>query len=575
MVTGYNPQHDVLKLDASADDDVLFENLIMRLPCNLDLVVEVRDSKLNYPSPKPFPPGSVGSLGVQQLWQPEKGVHPAEAYVRIRAWQSAKSEGYLQNRYFLVGAISSAMHYGKGHYSPWGTGDHALIPGRNKVTGDEKLLHDYVVAHTSTHGYWIVAWTPYGRIPVDQLGTISSIRNAMNYWRAHASEWLLDHTTFEICSASAPLVGTRVDVSLFADLPMISISKMMGALDSNMAGGYSLVVIDPNGVRMAAKNSFPMAITEAIRVMVNQLSEEGRRTTSFWVAPSEWPLMKVIESNTTKEKAKAKVSTLKKGGPQLESGGVLSTLTKIAEVLGDGMPPLPPGLMTFKPKKPGETVVISTPKSPSNAFQEMAKKIYDSPPIHHKVKALEDQVDEAEKKIFSDAGLDDGINMDGVFVVSPKKKKIEPLGPEGVPITSLPKLAASQQPAAFKGKLFCLTGTLSADRDKIAKLIEFMGGKFKNSVTQGTKVLVIGTKPGATKVAAAKKFGVSVWAEMEFWNKVPENIRLQFFKENSLAMVMQWSKPVDGSVIPDEPESAPQSEPGKPPPAGGRKVILD
>jgi DNA ligase (NAD+) len=64
--------------------------------------------------------------------------------------------------------------------------------------------------------------------------------------------------------------------------------------------------------------------------------------------------------------------------------------------------------------------------------------------------------------------------------------------------------------AALAGKVFVITGTLSAPRSQIAKEIEAAGGKVASSVSSKTDYLVAGDKTGKSKLAAAEKHGVEV-----------------------------------------------------------------
>ena len=63
---------------------------------------------------------------------------------------------------------------------------------------------------------------------------------------------------------------------------------------------------------------------------------------------------------------------------------------------------------------------------------------------------------------------------------------------------------------ALTGKLFVVTGTLSAPRAEVQKRIEAAGGKVAGSVTKKTHYLVAGADTGKTKLEAAAKHGVEV-----------------------------------------------------------------
>ena len=68
----------------------------------------------------------------------------------------------------------------------------------------------------------------------------------------------------------------------------------------------------------------------------------------------------------------------------------------------------------------------------------------------------------------------------------------------------------AEKDGAFSGKVFVLTGKLSAPREKIAKEIEALGGKVTKSVSKSTDYLVAGEKTGKNKTEAAAKHGVKV-----------------------------------------------------------------
>ena len=62
-----------------------------------------------------------------------------------------------------------------------------------------------------------------------------------------------------------------------------------------------------------------------------------------------------------------------------------------------------------------------------------------------------------------------------------------------------------------------VTGTLdSYDRDGAKAVIVQHGGKAASSVSARTTALVVGVKPGNSKVAKAEALGVPVWDEAAF-----------------------------------------------------------
>lgn len=67
------------------------------------------------------------------------------------------------------------------------------------------------------------------------------------------------------------------------------------------------------------------------------------------------------------------------------------------------------------------------------------------------------------------------------------------------------------------GKTIVVTGELeSYDRNSAQGAIEEAGGRATGSVSKKTDYLVVGSAPGANKLAAAKKHGVKMLTETEF-----------------------------------------------------------
>jgi DNA ligase (NAD+) len=63
----------------------------------------------------------------------------------------------------------------------------------------------------------------------------------------------------------------------------------------------------------------------------------------------------------------------------------------------------------------------------------------------------------------------------------------------------------------LEGKTFVVTGTLEGfSRNEIADYIKFHGGKMSESVSANTDFLVVGDKPGASKLGKAVDFGTKV-----------------------------------------------------------------
>ena len=74
----------------------------------------------------------------------------------------------------------------------------------------------------------------------------------------------------------------------------------------------------------------------------------------------------------------------------------------------------------------------------------------------------------------------------------------------------------------FSGKTVVITGTLSSyNRDKVAALIEHLGGKTTSSVSKKTDLLIAGEKAGS-KLAKAQALGVAVLDEAAFIAQLQE-----------------------------------------------------
>lgn len=64
---------------------------------------------------------------------------------------------------------------------------------------------------------------------------------------------------------------------------------------------------------------------------------------------------------------------------------------------------------------------------------------------------------------------------------------------------------------AVRGKKFSITGTITGfTRDAFVGMIEKLGGKFQNHVSKDLDILIVGEKPGKTKIAQAKKYNIEV-----------------------------------------------------------------
>lgn len=90
--------------------------------------------------------------------------------------------------------------------------------------------------------------------------------------------------------------------------------------------------------------------------------------------------------------------------------------------------------------------------------------------------------------------------------------------------TALPTLPESadaenrfEKPLPLDGKTICVTGTLNRyDRVEIKETIEANGGKAASSVSKKTTFVLVGAKPGQSKIDKAAELGVPTLTEEEF-----------------------------------------------------------
>ena len=76
---------------------------------------------------------------------------------------------------------------------------------------------------------------------------------------------------------------------------------------------------------------------------------------------------------------------------------------------------------------------------------------------------------------------------------------------------------------SLNGKSFCMTGTMSAKRAEMEKLITLLGGNYHDAVRQGTDYLLIpdyDTLRAGSKYDAATRLGKVVLTEEEFCNMI-------------------------------------------------------
>lgn len=143
-----------------------------------------------------------------------------------------------------------------------------------------------------------------------------------------------------------------------------------------------------------------------------------------------------------------------------------------------------------------------------------AKKIAQVYPSMDKLCAAVDEAADKEAFVETLSQLDGiGATMAGaLFKFFTDKHNREVLGQlkeRGLDPTE-PVAAPPPADSKLGGKVFVITGTLSAPRGEIAKKIEAAGGVVGKSVTGKTDYLVAGEKTGKTKLAAAEKNDVEV-----------------------------------------------------------------
>ena len=64
--------------------------------------------------------------------------------------------------------------------------------------------------------------------------------------------------------------------------------------------------------------------------------------------------------------------------------------------------------------------------------------------------------------------------------------------------------------SSIKGHEFVITGTFPLVRSRIEDRIIRYGGQVSSSVRKSTNYVLVGNRPGATKLAAAKKYGITL-----------------------------------------------------------------
>jgi DNA ligase (NAD+) len=101
------------------------------------------------------------------------------------------------------------------------------------------------------------------------------------------------------------------------------------------------------------------------------------------------------------------------------------------------------------------------------------------------------------------------------------RRLIEKLREAGVNMTRLVEEEAAQE-GPLTGLTFVITGTLpTMSREDAAEFIESQGGRVTSSVSGNTSYLLVGDRPGGTKVRQAEKLGVTAISEEELHDLAP------------------------------------------------------
>ncbi|MFN6991331.1 MAG: NAD-dependent DNA ligase LigA, partial [Fervidobacterium sp.] len=93
----------------------------------------------------------------------------------------------------------------------------------------------------------------------------------------------------------------------------------------------------------------------------------------------------------------------------------------------------------------------------------------------------------------------------------------------------------------LNGLTFCITGTLSSmTREEMKRLIENYGGHFTDSVSKKTDYLICGENPGS-KLEKARKFGIKILNEEEFFNILSEKgVNVEKWKKPNELKEKNW-----------------------------------
>jgi DNA ligase (NAD+) len=123
------------------------------------------------------------------------------------------------------------------------------------------------------------------------------------------------------------------------------------------------------------------------------------------------------------------------------------------------------------------------------------------------------EADEARLRQVPDVGPEVGASLLAWFKGKENRRLLEKLKRHGID----PKTAAPKAGGPLAGKTIVITGELAAmSREEAEGLVRSLGGKAASSVSKNTDFLVVGEKPGGTKMRAAQKHGTKVLGEEQF-----------------------------------------------------------
>jgi len=121
--------------------------------------------------------------------------------------------------------------------------------------------------------------------------------------------------------------------------------------------------------------------------------------------------------------------------------------------------------------------------------------------------------DEARLREVPDVGPEVAASILAWMASKENRRLLEKLKRHGID----PRVSARKTGGPLAGKTLVITGELAAmGRDEAEELVRSLGGKAASSVSKATDFVVVGEKPGGTKMRAAEKHGTKIIGEMEF-----------------------------------------------------------